>query len=170
MLGSWKKFKISRTLLSIPNIIKIVINLFRQKFHILAWSAQQKIFVIACAFDIMQFDHMLQKYFNCSYRGNVITNENDRTFLRSGIYLPIKVGNKTQSNNRNTRTRCEICSKLTIKTPEQHQLSSLLCLYCKLYTHFTTCQVFALLTLNMQLFTWQLSSFCEEKIHREAAM
>ena len=25
-------------------------------------------------------------------------------------------------NNRNTRTRCEICSKLTIKIPEQHQL------------------------------------------------
>ena len=23
-------------------------------------------------------------------------------------------------NNRNTRTRCEICTKLTIKTPEQH--------------------------------------------------
>ena len=23
-------------------------------------------------------------------------------------------------NNRNTRKRCEICSKLTIKTPEQH--------------------------------------------------
>ena len=23
-------------------------------------------------------------------------------------------------NNRNTRTRCEICSKLTIKTPERH--------------------------------------------------
>ena len=30
----------------------------------------------------------------------------------AGIYL-LKV------NNRNTRTRCEICSKLTIKTPEQ---------------------------------------------------
>ena len=29
-----------------------------------------------------------------------------------GIYM-FKV------NNRNTRTRCEICSKLTIKTPEQ---------------------------------------------------
>ena len=26
-------------------------------------------------------------------------------------------------NNRNTRTRCEMCSKLTVKTPEQHQLS-----------------------------------------------
>ena len=24
-------------------------------------------------------------------------------------------------NNRNARTRCEICSKLTIKTPEQRQ-------------------------------------------------
>ena len=24
-------------------------------------------------------------------------------------------------NNRNTRTRCEICSKLTIKTPERYQ-------------------------------------------------
>ena len=31
----------------------------------------------------------------------------------AGIYL-LKV------NNRNTRTRCEICSKLTIKTPERH--------------------------------------------------
>ena len=26
-----------------------------------------------------------------------------------------------QSNSRNTRTRCEICSKLTIKTPERRQ-------------------------------------------------
>ena len=24
-------------------------------------------------------------------------------------------------NNRNTRVRCEICSKLTIKTPERHR-------------------------------------------------
>ena len=32
----------------------------------------------------------------------------------AGIYL-FKV------NNRNTRTRCEICSKLTIKTPERRQ-------------------------------------------------
>ena len=32
----------------------------------------------------------------------------------AGIYL-FKV------NNRNTRTRCEICSKLTINTPERRQ-------------------------------------------------
>ena len=40
----------------------------------------------------------------------------------AGIYL-LKV------NNRNTRTRCEICSKLTIKTPER-RLESFRCLYC----------------------------------------
>ena len=32
-------------------------------------------------------------------------------------------------NNRNTRTRCEICSKLAIKTPER-RLASFWCLYC----------------------------------------
>ena len=32
-------------------------------------------------------------------------------------------------NNRNTRTRYEICSKLTIKTPERRQ-ASFWCLYC----------------------------------------
>ena len=37
----------------------------------------------------------------------------------TGIYL-LKV------NNRNTRTRYEICSKLTIKTPERRHLVSLL--------------------------------------------
>ena len=35
-------------------------------------------------------------------------------FISAGIYL-LKV------NNRNTRIRCEICSKLTIKTPERSQ-------------------------------------------------
>ena len=40
----------------------------------------------------------------------------------AGIYL-LKV------NNRNTRTKCEICSKLTIKTPER-RLASFWCLYC----------------------------------------
>ena len=35
----------------------------------------------------------------------------------AGIYL-LKV------NNRNTRTRCEICSKLTIKTPERRHFIS----------------------------------------------
>ena len=36
-----------------------------------------------------------------------------QTFL-AGIYL-------LQVNNRNTSTRCETCSKLTMMTPEQRQ-------------------------------------------------
>ena len=43
----------------------------------------------------------------------VIINENP-----ASIYL-LKV------NNRNTRTRCEICSKLTIKTPQRRFPESL---------------------------------------------
>ena len=36
------------------------------------------------------------------------------------IYIINPAGNYMfKVNNRNTRTRCEICSKLTIKTPER---------------------------------------------------
>ena len=54
-----------------------------------------------------------------------------------GIFTKQWVNNKIPAciymfkvNNRNTRTRCEICSKVTIKTPEQRQLASFWCLYC----------------------------------------
>ena len=42
------------------------------------------------------------------------TNTFDESINPAGIYL-LKV------NNRNTRTRCKICSKLTIKTPKRRQ-------------------------------------------------
>ena len=41
-----------------------------------------------------------------------LQNPHNLAAFPAGIYL-LKV------NNRNTRTRCEICSKLTIKTPER---------------------------------------------------
>ena len=41
-----------------------------------------------------------------------------RSYFLTGIYL-------LKANNKNTRTRSEICSKLTIKTPERRQW-----LYC----------------------------------------
>ena len=47
------------------------------------------------------------------YGRNIATNK----VYPAGIYL-LKV------NNRNTRTRCEICSKLTINTPERRRLGS----------------------------------------------
>ena len=45
---------------------------------------------------------------------NCIQIEDMFMLIPAGIYL-FKV------NNRNTRTRCEICSKLTINTPERRQ-------------------------------------------------
>ena len=77
-------------------------------------------------------------------------------------------------SNRSTRTRCEICSKLTIKTPNdtdlcwslflwnlsleslfnfikkrlQHRSASFWCLYSKLWTYITPCLVFLLLTFS----------------------
>ena len=45
--------------------------------------------------------------------GLLTSGETFKGINPAGIYL-LKV------NNRNTRTRCEICSKLTIKIPERH--------------------------------------------------
>ena len=72
----------------------IIKNLFRQVFNVSVCSTQQKILVIACAFDIMQFDNMLQKFLIAVIAVHVITNENYRTFQPSGIFLSVKVNNK----------------------------------------------------------------------------
>ena len=46
----------------------------------------------------------------------MIYNENEST----GFYMiEIAVMTEFKDSNRNTRKECEICSKLTIKTPEQ---------------------------------------------------
>ena len=59
-----------------------------------------------------------------------------------GIYL-FKV------NNRNARTRCEICAKLTIKTPERRhwRRSGVFIVNFEHMSHLVL--VFLLLTLNM---------------------
>ena len=64
--------------------------------------------------------------------------------MPAGIYL-LKV------NNRNTRTRCEICSKLTINTPEQRQLrlSGVFIVNSEHISHLIL--MFLLISLNMQL-------------------
>ena len=66
-----------------------------------------------------------------------------RIYNTPSRYLP------AQSNNRNTRRRCKICSKLTIKTSEQ-------CQWCCSDVFFVTFEhishlvlTFLLLTLNM---------------------
>ena len=60
----------------------------------------------------------------------------------AGIYLP-------KVNNRNTKTKCEMCSKLTIKTPErpQRRSSGVFIVNFEHISYFVL--VFLLLTLNM---------------------
>ena len=59
-----------------------------------------------------------------------------------GIYL-------LKANNRNTRTRCETCSKLTMKTPERRQWrrSDVFVVNFEHTSHLAL--VFLLLTLSM---------------------
>ena len=53
-----------------------------------------------------------------------------------------------QVNNRNTRTRCEVCSNLTIKTPERH-LSRVFIVNFEHMSHLVL--AFLLLTLNIKI-------------------
>ena len=73
-------------------------------------------------------------------------------FIRNNLFLSEVLtssstififSHKNPSNNyllkidsRNTRKRCEICSKLTIKIPEWRQLTLFCCLYCYLWAYF----------------------------------
>ena len=74
-----------------------------------------------------------------------------RVFDQPNIFL-LKV------NNRNTRKRCEICSKLTIKTPERHywHRSGVFIANVEHISHLVL--VFLLLTLKMSLLAWEVSS------------
>ena len=67
-------------------------------------------------------------------------NKNFR-LIPAGIYL-LKV------NNRNTRTRCETCSKLTIKTPERRQWRRFWCIFVNFEHISHLVLVFLLLTLS----------------------
>ena len=79
---------------------------------------------------------------NFLYRQNVHVLR----LIPAGIYL-------LEVNNRNTRTRCEICSNLTIKTPErrQHQWrrSGVFIVNFEHISHLVL--MFLSLTLNFQL-------------------
>ena len=56
-------------------------------------------------------------------------------------------------SNRKTRTRCEICSKLTIKTQER-RLALFWCLYCWLWTFFTPCSSVSVVNLEQVNADW----------------
>ena len=70
---------------------------------------------------------VIHKLFRMTLSGLVDMNYDvlkfKKQFIRANIYLPV------QHNNRSTRKKCEICPKLTIKTPERrHQLLLCVCI------------------------------------------
>ena len=94
-------------------------------------AEQKKIFISNC--QKLHFHH------TC---GNIYCYEHLRRLIPAGIYM-LKV------NNRNTGTRCEICSKLTIKIPERRhwRRSGVFIVNFEHISHLAL--VFLLLTLNM---------------------
>ena len=81
----------------------------------------------------------------------------------AGIYL-LKV------NNRNTRTSCEICLKLTIKIPERRhwRCSGIFIVSFEYISHLFL--VFLLLTLNMKLLAGQQHEMGESTYVADAAV
>ena len=99
------------------------------------------------------FDVFLFKFIQYIYSSQLHSNWN-RSPNPASIYL-LKVHSrntrKLKVHNRNTRKRCEICSKLTIMTPEQRhwRCSGVFIVNFKYISHLVL--VFPLLTLNMRL-------------------
>ena len=81
----------------------IVVHIPRHKYQVKPHSSPS--FSVACRAAIAHRNH-----FFCLYKQNKRIEV--QTVYPAGIYL-LKV------NNRNTRTSCEICSKLTINIPER---------------------------------------------------
>ena len=71
--------------------------------------------------------------------------------IPAGIYL-LKV------NSKNTSTRYEICSKLTFKVHNKDtrttSVSSVWCLYCKLWTYFTICSKVSIVYFKQKNVHW----------------
>ena len=72
-------------------------------------------------------------------------------FFSRGMLRNLENCDMKSFSNKNTRTRCEICSKLTIKTPERRQwcCSGVFIVNFEHISHVVL--VFLLLTLNMNL-------------------
>ena len=70
--------------------------------------------------------------------------EISKELIPAGIYL-LKV------NNRNTRTRCEICSKLIIKIPERRRHSGI---FIVNFEHFTLCSSVSIVNFEYVIVGW----------------
>ena len=93
-------------------------------------------------FGSVQMTKHLTKFQNYSLELLPLGSQDTSCASPADIYL-------LQVNNRNTRTRCEICSKLTIKTPKRchWRHSGVFIVNFEHISHLAL--VFLLLTLNM---------------------
>ena len=87
---------------------------------------------------------------------------NSLTQFEHGNYSSINHNNPAGNymfkvNNRNTRARCEICSKLAIKIPER-RLASFWYLYCYLLTYFTPCSSVYIVNFEQVNAGWEWNS------------
>ena len=57
-------------------------------------------------------------------------------------------------NNKNTRTRCKICSKLTIMTPERRKWRCFGVFIVKLWTYFTPCSCVSIVIFEHVIAGW----------------
>ena len=98
--------------------------------------------MLTLTFHIIQNQNLILQRNVSSLQNSTIFSTTIMTKDPVSIYL-LKV------NNRNTRTRSEICSKLTIKTPERRQWrrSGVFIVNFEHISHLVL--VFLLLTLNM---------------------
>ena len=100
-----------------PKILRkttVMKPLFWKSWKLLVWTRINKIF-ITCA-----TPWILKKFSEQLLRKHL---QETRQQLHPSRIYQLKV------NNRNTRTRCEMCSKLTTKTPQRRK-ASFWCLYC----------------------------------------
>ena len=137
-------------MISIHNIIIIAINLFRRVYDVQCVPCRRKPLQLHV---LLTTCNLTTCYKKCLMTVIAVTRHYQRQFIRPSL-RPLachwKSITKPKVNNRNTRTSCEICSKLTLKKQERHLLSTFRCYYSILFTHFTTYLVFVLFTLNMQ--------------------
>ena len=88
-------------------------------------------------------------------------NVNSESFLEAislGIFLHYLANNYVfKVNNRTTRKRCEICSSLTIKTPERRQWCRVWVSKCYLWTYFTPFSSFSILDFEQVIVRWVIT-------------
>ena len=71
-------------------------------------------------------------------------------------------------NNRNTRKRCEICSKLTIKTPERRSSVLLLALNIFIFIFFVSVRWTVMKTCNERFnSSWKTSAIWQKRYSRK---